>query len=67
MSYHDCMEHYGTDRPDLRFEMPLVRIDEIAKRSEFSIFKDQLEGGGCVKALCVKGELKFPKRDRALH
>jgi len=55
MSYHDCMEHYGTDRPDLRFGMPLVRIDDIAKRSEFSVFKDQIQGGGCVKALCVKG------------
>ncbi|NGX50872.1 MAG: Aspartate--tRNA(Asp/Asn) ligase [Chlamydiae bacterium] len=55
MSYHDCLEHYGTDRPDLRFALPLVRIDAIAERSEFSVFKDQLERGGCVKALCVKG------------
>ena len=31
MHYHDCLENYGTDRPDLRFGMPLVRIDEIAR------------------------------------
>lgn len=55
MSYHDCLEHYGTDRPDLRFGMPLVRIDAIAEKSEFSVFKDQIQLGGCVKALCIKG------------
>lgn len=55
MSYHDCLEHYGTDRPDRRFGMPLVRIDAIAEKSEFSVFKDQIQLGGCVKALCIKG------------
>lgn len=55
MSYHDCLEHYGTDKPDLRFGMPLVRIDDIAKRSDFSVFKSQLEDGGVIKGLCVKG------------
>ncbi len=63
MSYHDCMEHYGTDRPDLRYEMPLVRIDEIAKESEFSVFKDQLEVGGCVKTLCVKGGVDVSRKE----
>lgn len=55
MKYSDCIEHYGTDRPDLRFGMPLVRIDDIAEQSSFSIFKEQISGGGIVKALCVKG------------
>ncbi len=54
MSYHDCIENYGTDRPDLRFEMPLVRIDDIATRSDFSVFKSQVELEGVVKAICVK-------------
>jgi len=55
MSYRDCLEHYGTDRPDLRFDMPLVRIDEIARQSTCSVFKEQLQRGGCIKALCIKG------------
>lgn len=54
MSYHDCLEHYGTDSPDLRFGMPLVRIDEVARRSTSPVFKEQLQKGGCIKALCVK-------------
>lgn len=55
MSHAICMEKYGTDRPDLRFGMELVNIEDIASRSDFSIFKEQLKEGGIVKALCVKG------------
>jgi aspartyl-tRNA synthetase len=54
MTHADCLEYYGTDRPDLRFGMPLVRIDEIAAKSTSKIFLDPLAIGGCVKALCVK-------------
>jgi len=63
MSYYDCLEHYGTDRPDLRFKMPLVRIDAIAKRSDFTVFKEQLQQGGCVKALCVKGGAEISRKE----
>lgn len=63
MTYHDCLENYGTDRPDLRFEMPLVRVDEIAKDSDFTVFKQQLNIGGCVKALCVKGGADISRKE----
>lgn len=55
MSYNDCMEHYGCDKPDLRFDMPLIRIDDLAAESTFSVFLDTLKTGGCIKGLCVKG------------
>jgi aspartyl-tRNA synthetase len=63
MHYRDCIENYGTDRPDLRFEMPLVRIDDIARRSTFSIFLEQLASGGCVKAICVKGGAEISRKE----
>ncbi|MCB1109838.1 MAG: aspartate--tRNA ligase [Chlamydiia bacterium] len=63
MTYHECLEHYGTDRPDLRFEMPLVRIDTIARASDFTVFKEQLQAGGCVKALCVKGGADISRKE----
>lgn len=50
-----CMERYGCDRPDMRFGMELVRLDDIAAQSTFSVFKDQLKEGGTVKGFCVKG------------
>lgn len=55
MSYAECMNKYGTDKPDLRFDMPLVSIDDIGEKSAFEVFKAQLIGGGIVKAICVKG------------
>jgi len=63
MTHADCMEHYGTDRPDLRFDMPLVRLDAIAKECEFSVFKDQVEGGGIVKCICIKGGAEISRKD----
>ena len=63
MRYQDCMEHYGTDRPDLRYKMPLVRVDTIAKDSEFTVFKEQLQSGGCVKVLCVKGGAEISRKE----
>lgn len=63
MSYQDCLEHYGTDRPDLRYKMPLVRVDTIAKDSEFTVFKEQLQSGGCVKVLCVKGGSEISRKE----
>lgn len=63
MSYQDCLEYYGCDRPDLRFGMPLVRLDDIAKRSTFTIYLDQLASGGCVKALCVKKGAEISRRE----
>ena len=47
------MERYGSDQPDLRFALDLIRIDEIAKRSNCSIFQEALLAGGCVKSLCI--------------
>lgn len=55
LSYATCMERYGCDKPDLRFKMELVRLDDIAEKSSFTVFHEQLKGGGIVKGLCVKG------------
>lgn len=63
MSYRDAMEEYGTDKPDTRFGMKFVRIDDVAERSEFSILKEQLKTGGSVKAFCVKGSAELSRRE----
>ncbi len=56
ISYKECMEKYGCDKPDLRFDMQFVRLDEIAKKSSFSVFTDILKDEkSCIKAFNVKG------------
>lgn len=53
--HKECMARFGTDRPDMRFGMELIELNEIAKKSSFTVFHDQLNSGGTVKGLCVKG------------
>jgi aspartyl-tRNA synthetase len=60
--YKEAMEKYGCDKPDLRFGMPLIRVDDIVKSSDFTIFKEQLGVGGTVKGLCVKGGAALPRK-----
>lgn len=55
MRYADAMGRYGSDKPDLRFEMPLHDVTSFAATSEFKVFKDAATKGGIVKALIVKG------------
>ncbi len=63
ISYKEAMADYGTDRPDLRFDMKLKDISDIAKQSSFKVFTSVIENGGIVKGLCVpKGE-KYSRSD----
>lgn len=55
LSYKEAMDNYGTDRPDLRFDMKLDDISDIAKTSAFKVFTSTIEKGGIVKGLCVPG------------
>ncbi|MHC4271232.1 MAG: aspartate--tRNA ligase [Planctomycetota bacterium] len=63
MSYKQAMDDYGTDRPDLRFDMKLKDISEIAKTSTFKVFTNVIEKGGVVKGLCARGGGKYSRSD----
>ena len=49
--YAEAMNRYGTDKPDLRFELPLHDCNEWAATSPFNVFRTTIERGGHVKAL----------------
>jgi len=64
MSYQQAMDEYGIDRPDLRFEMKLKDISDIAAQCQFKVFADTIGKGGVVKGLCaVGGGAKFSRSD----
>ncbi len=50
MTWHDAMERYGTDKPDVRFGMELVDVSEMFEATEFRAFQ-----GACVKAILLSG------------
>ncbi len=54
LSYKNAMETYGSDKPDIRFEMPLIEFAGYAEKTEFGVFKENLAAGGRVKALVLK-------------
>jgi len=63
MSFDDAMRDYGIDRPDLRFEMKLKDLSEIAKKSSFKIFQSALAEGGVVKAICLPGGAEMTRKE----
>ncbi|RLC78300.1 MAG: aspartate--tRNA ligase, partial [Chloroflexi bacterium] len=62
LSYQEAMERYGTDKPDLRFELPLCDLTEIAAESEFGIFRKVVEEGGVVEGMSVPGAASYSRR-----
>jgi len=63
ISYQKSMDDYGIDRPDLRFDMKLKDISEIAAKSTFKVFTSTVEKGGIVKGLCAPGGGKYSRSD----
>ncbi|MDE3241535.1 MAG: aspartate--tRNA ligase [Nitrospirota bacterium] len=61
MSHADAIGRYGSDKPDLRFGMPMHDVSECAAKSEFKVFKEAATKGGLVKALIVKGGASIPR------
>ena len=54
MKYDDAIRDYGSDKPDLRFEMTIKDITDILKNTEFTLFKDVIASGGVVNAIVAK-------------
>ncbi len=53
MTYNEAMEKYGTDKPDLRYEIPLANVTDIFKNSEFTVFQDVIKNNGYISALVI--------------
>ncbi len=55
LTYAEAMERFGTDRPDLRYGLELVDLSDVAGRSSFKVFTDNVAAGRPVKAICAPG------------
>ncbi len=55
MTYKDAMERYGSDKPDVRFDMQIQNLSELVKDCDFKVFTDAVANGGSVRAIVAKG------------
>ena len=63
LTWDEAMARYGSDKPDLRFDMELVDMSEAVKGSDFKVFNAVLEDAGQVKAINVKGYGSIARRE----
>jgi len=62
MSYDDAMNFYGSDKPDLRFDMKLIDLSEETVDCGFGVFENALKDGGNVKAIVAPNAEKFSRK-----
>lgn len=55
LRYHEAMQRFGTDRPDMRFGMELTDISDIAAECDFRVFSETVASGGLVKGFKATG------------
>lgn len=62
MTYAEAMRRYGSDKPDLRFEMELVDLSDNFKETDFAPFASVLENKGEIKGIVVKGKADYSRK-----
>ena len=62
MSYDDAMNFYGSDKPDLRFDMKLIDLSKETQNSGFEVFENAIKDGGNVKAIVAPNAEKFSRK-----
>jgi len=56
MKYAEAMDTTGSDRPDLRFGLRFVDVTDVFTQTNYSIFRQILQRGGCIKGINIKGQ-----------
>ncbi len=59
MSYADAMKYYGSDKPDIRFEMKFVELNDVARGKGFKVFDD----AELVVGICASGLATYSRKD----
>ena len=64
MKYDDAINYYGSDKPDMRFEMKINDITNILEHTDFTVFKSVIKDNGIINAIVVKNASdKYSRKD----
>jgi len=63
LPWKDALMKYGSDKPDLRFDMEIKPITELVRNCGFSVFSETIKNNGVVHALKVEGGAKFTRKE----
>ena len=63
ITWDEAMDKYGSDKPDLRFDMAFTDVTEYVKDTEFKVFRSVIDNGGVVKGIVVPGDAGIPRRE----
>jgi len=62
MTYEDAMNNYGSDKPDIRFDMKLLDFDKYILESDFNTFKTVIDSGGIIKAIICPNAKTYSRK-----
>lgn len=65
-TYDEAMRLYGTDKPDIRFDLTLCDLSDLALETDFSVFRSAVEAGGQVKAVRYPGGAQLSRKEQEL-
>jgi aspartyl-tRNA synthetase len=60
--YQEAMDRFGSDKPDLRFDMELIDLSDALAGTGFGVFANTISSGGAVKAICVPGGASLSRK-----
>jgi aspartyl-tRNA synthetase len=63
LTYTDALDRYGTDKPDLRFDMPFLDVTDILRESGFRLFQDTRGSGARIRGVVVQGGGALSRRE----
>ncbi len=63
ISYQDAMNIYGSDKPDLRFDMKLIDLSTLLTNTGFSVFSSVIKNGGVIKAVKISEASSLTRKD----
>lgn len=63
LTYHEALERFGTDKPDLRFGLELYTLNEIFARTDFMVFQNVIKSGGVIKCLVAPGCAAYTRKE----